>query len=631
MNIQVQLCGIALIIFILIMSINTKTIWLRSKRAFIVALLCTFIALIFDTLSIVAIVNANGNYTSFTRGVCKTYLISLVWMAFTMNMYTCIDVSIKNLLARIHTIMAHILIVVTSIAIMIIPVNIHYGGSTDLYTYGPAVLITYASASIFTSANLIILIVFRSRMNKRRWRAGLLWMLFLILAAGIQFLNNSLLIIGFASSLGILIVFIRLENPESFIDRESGHFNDIAFNAYLTQCYTKGERISLITIKFANPHYLYERYYADSISDFQRKFAKLLDEATDGQIFKYQEWEYVITFNRKFNFNSEYERIVSALNREWIIENDVANVDLVFTRVPDSFITRDAGSMLEMMRAFRRDYSNNSERYLVMDEEWADGYRHEQEIEDMIISAIKSDRIIVYYQPIYSTAKKRFVSAEALVRIKDEDGHMIPPIAFIPVAEDTGLILELGKIVFEKACRLMVDEKLYEKGIEYIEINLSAVQCMQLELADEFTAIIDRIGIDPKMINLEITESMAIHSTDILISNMEKLRNIGVNFSLDDFGTGFSNLDYLLELPISIVKFDRKMTQAYFENAMRRAVMGGVINMIKAAKLEIVAEGVEEKYQLDELSGIDIDFIQGYYFSKPVPSEEFIKLIDAQD
>ena len=103
-----------------------------------------------------------------------------------------------------------------------------------------------------------------------------------------------------------------------------------------------------------------------------------------------------------------------------------------------------------------------------------------------------------------------------------------------------------------------------------------------------------------------------------------------MSFSLDDFGTGFSNLDYLLELPIKIVKFDRKMTQAYFENAKRHSMMDGAINMIKAADLEIVAEGVEDKHQLDALSKVDIDFIQGFYFSKPVPPEEFLKLISNQ-
>ena len=630
MNIQVQICGIAVVVLLLIMSSNRKTIWLRSKKAFLVALISTFVALIFDTLSIVAIVKADGVYSPFTRAVCKTYLISLVWMAFAMNFYTSVDVGVKNTFIRIHRIVAQVFLGIMTVSIPLLPIKIHYTGRTDLYTYGPAVLATYGAAFIYTVINVGILIAFRKRMNRRRWGAGINWMILLVTAAAVQFINNSLLIIGFASAVGILIVFIRLENPESFIERESGCFNDLAFSAYLDQCYSRGELLSMFTIRFSNPHYLYERYYNENVSDFLKEFAKVLDANSDGQLFKYREWEYVITFTRNISLEDASVRILSALNREWIIEGDSTTLDLVFTKIPSSFIARDAESMLEMMRAFRRDYANSSENHLIMDEEWAEGYRREQEVEDLIISAINNDRVQVYYQPIYSTAKKRFVSAEALVRIIDEEGNLIAPGAFIPVAEDTGLILQIGRIVFEKACRLMVEEKLYEKGIEYLEINLSAIQCMKPDLADGFTEIMKNIGIDPKRVNLEITESMAIQSTEILIANMEKLRRIGVHFSLDDFGTGFSNLDYLLELPINIVKFDRKMTQAYFENAKRRAVMGGVINMIKAAELEIVAEGVEEKHQLDELSKIDIDFIQGYYFSKPVPADEFIRLVDSR-
>ena len=628
MNIQVQICGIAIVIFLLIMSLNRKTIWLRSKRAFIVALSSTLIALILDTLSIVAIVSASGNYTTFTKAICKAYLISLVWMAFTMNYYTSVDVGVKNTFIHAHKIIAQAFIIIITIVIPLLPVNIHYTKRTDLYTYGTAVLVTYGAAFVYSIVNVSILVAFRKKMNHRRWASEMTWMILLVSAAIIQFLHNYLLIIGFASALGILIVFIRLENPESFIERETGCFNDLAFNAYLDQCYNRGERISMLIIQFSNPHYLYERYYTDSINDFLKEFSKVLDSSTKGQVFKYREWEYVITFSRKISLDEAAGAIHQALDREWIIEDSVANIELVYTKIPDSFIARDAESMLEMMRAFRRDYSNSSETNLVMNEKWTDGYLREQEVEDMILSAIRDDRVIVYYQPIFSTTKNQFVSAEALVRIVDEEGNLIPPGAFIPVAEDTGLILQIGKIVFEKACRFMMEEKLYDKGIEYLEINLSAVQCMRADLADVFTKIINDTGIDPKMVNLEITESRAISSTEILISNMEKLRTIGVQFSLDDFGTGFSNLDYLLALPINIVKFDRKMTQAYFESEKRRAVMGGVINMIKAAELEIVAEGVEEGHQLEELSRIDIDFIQGYYFSKPVSKEKFLELIN---
>ena len=630
MNIQVQLCGIALMILLLLLSNNRKSIRLHSKQAFIAALCGTLVALVLDVLSIIAIVNAHGHFTVFTRAICKAYLISLVWMCFSMNFYTTVSVGAKSSFMHYHRIISQIFICLSSFIIPFLPIYIHHTSRTDLYSYGPAVLYTYLAAFIFIIVNCYILIKYKKKLSKRRWISGMNWMVLLVVAAIVQFLNNSLLIIGFSSALGILIVYIRLENPESFIERETGCFNDLAFNTYLEQCYNRGERISMMIVQFANPHYLYERYYTDNINLFLKEFCKTLDESTKGNVFRYREWEFVITFSRKINLDEAANKLYSKLDRIWEIEGEGANIDLIYTKIPNSFIARDAESMLEMMRAFRRDYSNSSDRHLFIGDEWAANYRREQNIEDVIVSAIKDDRIKVFYQPIYSTAAGRFLSAEALVRIVDTDGNIIPPGAFIPVAEDTGLILQIGIIVFKKACQFMVEHKLYEKGIHYLEINLSAIQCMRSDLADEFKKVIDEVGIDPSMINLEITESKGISSPEILISNMKKMIDMGITFSLDDFGTGYSNLDYLLELPIEIVKFDRKMTLAYFENEKRQAVIGSVINMVKAADLEIVAEGVEEQYQLDELAGIDIDFIQGYYFSKPVPEEEFLRLLDAQ-
>ena len=134
MNIQVQLCGIAVVILLLILSLNRKTIWLRSKRAFLVALISTLTALVLDTLSIIAIVSSGDNFTFFTNTICKIYLVSLVWMAYTMNYYTSVDIGVKNRIIRIHRISARILIISVSIIILLSPVNIHYTDRYDLYT-----------------------------------------------------------------------------------------------------------------------------------------------------------------------------------------------------------------------------------------------------------------------------------------------------------------------------------------------------------------------------------------------------------------------------------------------------------------------------------------------------------------
>lgn len=134
-------------------------------------------------------------------------------------------------------------------------------------------------------------------------------------------------------------------------------------------------------------------------------------------------------------------------------------------------------------------------------------------------------------------------------------------------------------------------------------------------------------GVDPSSINLEITESAPIQTRKIFLKNIQTLLDYGVEFSLDDFGAGESNLNYIVEMPVSIVKFDRGMSQAYFADKKARFVMEAAMHMIHDLKLKIVSEGVETKEQMEIISGLGIDYIQGYYFSKPLSGEEFLQYI----
>ena len=251
----------------------------------------------------------------------------------------------------------------------------------------------------------------------------------------------------------------------------------------------------------------------------------------------------------------------------------------------------------------------------------------EHDMENEIIEAMKDDRVEVFYQPIYSVKDKVFTSAEALVRIRDKQGELIPPGKFIEVAEKRGLIIQLGEIVFRKVCEFIKEHDLKEYGLKYIEVNLSMVQCGYENLADDFIQIMQETKVDPTAIILEITESASLREKSILLENMKKLKAIGVRFALDDFGTGQSNLNYIVEMPIDVVKFDSTMINAYFENGTATYVMDAAMDMIQGMDLAIVSEGIEEKEQYTKMKQLGIDYIQGYYFSKPVETEKFIDFI----
>ena len=265
--------------------------------------------------------------------------------------------------------------------------------------------------------------------------------------------------------------------------------------------------------------------------------------------------------------------------------------------------------------------------FIAVTEDMVNTMRCEKKVEKMLDEALDEKRVEVFYQPIFCTEKQRFTAAEALVRIRDRDGKIIPPGIFIPVAEKSGKIIELGNEVFKQVCRLIDEDEIEQYGIEYIEVNLSVAQCADVTLADNYIATMQVHRVKPRNINLEITESASLKSKKILLDNMHRLIEYGVNFSLDDFGTGQSNLNYIVDMPVDIVKFDRDMISAYFDNSKAKYVMDAAMHMIHGMGLKIVSEGIETNEQFGKMSELGISYIQGFYFSKPLEKKDFIQYL----
>ncbi len=241
-------------------------------------------------------------------------------------------------------------------------------------------------------------------------------------------------------------------------------------------------------------------------------------------------------------------------------------------------------------------------------------------------TAIKERKFEVFYQPIYSVKDESYCAAEALIRLLDYDLGYISPDVFIPLAEQNGLILEIGKQVFEQVCQFIATDRIWERGIKYIDVNLSAVQCMQEKLHEQLVHIMDYYDIDYKMINLEVTETAFVSSEGRLIENMNNLMEKGINFSLDDYGTGYANTAAVIKYPFKMIKLDRSMLWSAMENDKSMQALKYTIPMIKAMDMKIVVEGVETEEQMKTLKELECDFLQGFLFSKPLSKDAFMKL-----
>lgn len=249
-------------------------------------------------------------------------------------------------------------------------------------------------------------------------------------------------------------------------------------------------------------------------------------------------------------------------------------------------------------------------------------------IEQRLEKALRDKGFFMCYQPQYSTDGKTLRGMEALVRWKDEDGKIISPATFIPLAEKNGSILRLGDWIMEKSLSDFAKwrEKFYVDDIT-LSINISALQFKNKAFIKTLMHLLEQYHLPPTLIELEITESVFIDDMDDVIEKMNILREMGIRFSMDDFGTGFSSLSYLRRLPIDTLKIDKSFIDSVVTDCPTRTIAETIIEMGKKLGFHTIAEGVEDEVQFDILRDIGCDNIQGYYMGRPMVSEKIEMLL----
>jgi len=252
------------------------------------------------------------------------------------------------------------------------------------------------------------------------------------------------------------------------------------------------------------------------------------------------------------------------------------------------------------------------------------------ELEHELRHALERDEFMLQYQPQVDIQQGRIVGIEALIRWQHPERGMVPPDEFIGIAEETGLILPIGEWVLQQACQQM--QALRNTGLPSIQvsINLSVRQLRESTLVDTISQVLQQTGLDPSMLDLEITESMLMSDIDRVKKTLKQLSELGVSISVDDFGTGHSSLAYLKQFPISTLKIDRSFITDIPEDKDDVSITIAIINMARGLGIKTVAEGVEMKEQLDFLKTHECNLMQGYYFSKPVAFDEIVRLLQQE-
>ena len=491
----------------------------------------------------------------------------------------------------------------------------------------------YISSIYYITLGLVYLFCSHKLLSKIKIASISAMMPLLIIAVIVQFFYPTFIVEMFSGAISALIISMTAQRPEEILDARTKQGNYGAYADDVKRAFATEKNISIIMLNVGNYPSIQSMFTYDSnvmllrtISDEITKICKIYRGYYEIYYLDRGRFRIVLSHGNKSKATEIANMLYTALKSNISINNLSIDILPRFCVVNCPEDISDFTTLMAFGANFH-ERAQNTDSVLQASELFRqEKFDISNNIDLIIEKAIQNNSFEVYYQPIFSIEKNKFSTAEALLRLKDDEYGFVPPNLFIPAAEKSGAIHKIGDFVLEEVCKFIGSKEFKDLGLEYIEINLSVAQCMHSDLADKILKTMKKYNIPSDKINLEITETAVSFGKNTLRSNLDKLTEAGVSFSLDDYGTGYSNMRRVIQLPLKIVKLDKSFVDEQ-NNPKMWIVLQNTVKMLKDMNMEIVVEGIETENMVDKFTDLNCDYIQGYYYSKPIPKSDFVEFI----
>lgn len=451
----------------------------------------------------------------------------------------------------------------------------------------------------------------------------------------IELIYPHIVIEPFMNAIALLVMFVNITKPEAYVDPTTGVNNEESFKIKLKQAFYNKKPYKIILVGTVNYMSIAELLGGDKFDEYNKYIASKLREIDSfckthlfiahigGGRFRilieeahYDTLQLLIDnifhqLGKKHSFGDiEVEPIPAICVLSCPDEVDSVEKYVFFSSIFPAFSENKVTYGHDLLK---------DKKFII-----------ESHIDQIVDNALRNDLIQVYFQPIYEIKSGKFVSCEALTRVNDPDYGWIDTETFIRAAERSGAIHRVGDTVFDKALAFLASDEYKALNLHGMEINISVAECLDKSLISKYDALLRKHHLDPKLVNLEITETAATTKIGTFYKNVSMIHEMGSYLSIDDFGSGYSNINRMVALPVSIVKFDRSLV-LLDESEKGHRVVRRMIEVVKEMGYEIVIEGVETKEQLESFKEFGVEYIQGWYFSKALPPAEFVKFVSERN
>lgn len=631
MFLGVQIVSIAVVVCILIGFTFLRKLPILSTRWFNRFLHLSIYNFIFEIFSLVTLYNTEVVPEWLNRLAHQLFMLSLIGVLHCFLFF--IEMKGRNQKRYTHK----EFIMRTLPFWFVVPLIVfgdvyYYVDGVTRYSYGSMVTGTIVFVVIYIVSYFLLVIHFKNRLAQREFATFIYSFTIISIVCLVQAFFPFMLLTSMGVALLAMNVFMTFENPREYADQEVLHaMNKSAFMTMINEHIQSGKEFHIVSMTLTNSQILKDAKGYNATVEYMDAAAQYMLKYTDTNLIYHPKRDWVsLIFDDKHKYYAFIEEQRELFAQEGHEEHGSGKFFLNILKCPDYAASVD--DIIAIMDYVDKIKGEVKEKILRIDESVLDDKNYMKQIEAVVQTAIDTDGFDVYYQPIYSNKDKRFVSAEALVRLSDTEtlGYISPEI-FIPIAEENGMIREVGNIVFRKVCQFISENNLASYGVEYVEVNLSGAQFMDDQLNKILSECAKEYNVPPEFINLEITETASIAAGELLEYNMRRLKECRFKFSMDDFGTGYSNLAKIAQADFDLIKLDKSLIWPCFgeqetQNEARIILESSVDMILKLGK-DIVAEGVETKEQVDYLTERGVKYLQGYYFSRPIPDQEYIEFM----
>lgn len=498
--------------------------------------------------------------------------------------------------------------------------------SMGCYTQGPLVFVTYIIFYIYCLAAVVLVVIKRNQVEPAIRRILAAFPLIAMIVIIVQQLWPEIILSGSAATCALLIIYLYIQNKQNSTDYLTGLPNRQEFLKMVELQIRHNNRFTITVLSLRGFKRVNDTYGQHMGDEFLKIIGNYLAERTPIHcLYRYGGDEFaILTWGKKKEDVKEMiDKVAKRMGETWSAGKNTCMIPAVIGVVdyPDSADTVESlinGIEYAVSRA--KETQENGVYYC--GQEMMAAVRRRADIVSILEENLKTDSFSVYYQPIMSTETGRYTVAESLLRIPESPLGPLYPNEFIPIAEETGLIVDITYQVLDKVCRFI--NRLSDLGIELegVHVNFSRQQFSQLGLAERIEEIIRKNGTPFSKIKIEITESTLAENSDVVAEFAKRMQRQGVLIELDDFGTGYSNIVSVMNTPLDTIKLDKSLIWSAMEHEESAVMVQSLTTVFHEMGLMVLAEGVETEEQADYVRQSGIDLIQGFLYSKPLPEEE---------